>query len=100
MLSVVLVVVFVGLVAGRPDTIFDFEAEDHAQEQSGEAGESVEGSYSWTSPEGIEFYVKYIADDDGYRVVESNAVPVSHDGQRADGNQGAFGDYEEGEDDE
>ncbi|KAK4291157.1 hypothetical protein Pmani_035995 [Petrolisthes manimaculis] len=79
MLSVVLVVVLVGLVAGRPDTIFDFEGDDHAQEQSGEAGESVEGSY---------------------RVLESNAVPVSHDGQRADGNQGAFGDYEEGDGDD
>ena len=53
-------------------------------------------NFSWTSPEGEEFYVKYIADENGYRIVESNAVPVSADGVAADGNQGSFS-GEEGE---
>ena len=43
---------------------------------------------SWTSPEGLELYVKYVADDKGYRVVESNAVPVTADGVAANGFQG------------
>ncbi|XP_071534584.1 uncharacterized protein [Panulirus ornatus] len=88
----------VALVAARPDTIMAFEGEDHQQEQEGDAGEKVEGSYSWTSPEGDEFSVKYVADEDGYRVVESNAVPTNPDGVAADGNQGSFADYDgEGE---
>merc|ERR1739838_829388 len=90
--------ILLGLVAvaiARP-TIFDFEGEDASHEQDGSPGEEVQGSYSWTSPEGDEFYVKYVADGDGYRIVESNAVPVNHDGVAADGNQGAFGSYEEG----
>ncbi|XP_068215113.1 cuticular protein 47Eg-like [Palaemon carinicauda] len=86
-----------GLTLARPDTILDFEGEDHEHEQEGDAGDEVEGSYSWTSPEGEEFYVKYVADEDGYRIVESNAVPVSHDGVAADGNQGSFTSEEEEE---
>lgn len=46
--------------------------------------------HSWTSPEGDEFFVKYIADEYGYRVVESNAVPRDANGLAADGNQGSF----------
>ncbi|XP_064102158.1 cuticle protein 16.8-like [Macrobrachium nipponense] len=78
------------LVKGAP-TVFDFEGDDHFHKQEGEPGNKVEGYYSWTSPEGEEFYVKYVADEDGYRVVDSNAVPVSHAGVKADGNQGSFG---------
>ncbi|KAG7170525.1 hypothetical protein Hamer_G023992 [Homarus americanus] len=36
----------------------------------------------------------YVADEHGYRVVESNAVPISSWGAKADGNQGSFVDYE------
>ena len=42
----------------------------------------------WESPEGEEFVVKYIADERGYRVLESNAVPTNADGLRANGEQG------------
>ncbi|KAA0201320.1 hypothetical protein HAZT_HAZT006000 [Hyalella azteca] len=41
----------------------------------------------WTSPEGTEFFVRYVADEFGYRVVESNALQRSAHGQLADGNQ-------------
>ncbi|KAK7075532.1 hypothetical protein SK128_026421 [Halocaridina rubra] len=91
---------FVAVALARPDTIFDFEGDDHQHEQEGEAGKQVQGSYSWTSPEGEEFYVKYVADENGYRIVESNAVPVSHDGVAADGNQGSFSSGEGGEGEE
>ena len=40
--------------------------------------------------------MKYVADELGYRVIESNAVPETSDGVKADGNQGAFS-GEEGE---
>lgn len=49
---------------------------------------------SWTSPEGEQYFVKYIADDDGFRILESNAVPAVGD-VRADGNQGSFFSSEE-----
>ncbi|XP_042872989.1 uncharacterized protein LOC122253765 [Penaeus japonicus] len=93
-----LLLVLVGLAAlayARPD-VLDFEGDDHEHEQEGNPGSSVEGTYSWTSPEGQEFYVKYVADEDGYRVVESNALPLTHEGVAADGNQGSFDDEEEG----
>ncbi|CAL4078454.1 unnamed protein product, partial [Meganyctiphanes norvegica] len=93
--TVLLVLGMAALVAAAP--VFEFEGEDANHEQDGSPGEAVEGSYSWTSPEGIEFYVRYVADADGYRIVESNAVPINHDGVAADGNQGAFGSYEEEE---
>ena len=47
-------------------------------------------SNSWKSPEGLDFFVRYVADSNGYRVIESNAVPASSDGVLADGNQGSF----------
>merc|ERR1711970_743807 len=93
--TVLLVLGMAALVAASP--IFEFSGEDANHEQDGSPGESVEGSYSWTSPEGTEFYVRYVADENGYRIVESNAVPINHDGVAADGNQGAFGSYEEEE---
>ncbi|XP_068214468.1 uncharacterized protein [Palaemon carinicauda] len=84
------------LVSANPGSIMDFEGDEHQHQQEGQGGEAVQGSYSWTSPEGSEFYVKYIADENGYRVVESNAIPVDADGVAADGNQGSFSGEDEG----
>ncbi|XP_076028425.1 uncharacterized protein LOC143017520 [Oratosquilla oratoria] len=81
-------------VVCRPDEIIDVELEDQHHDAEGDAGDEVSGSYSWTSPEGVEYFVKYVADEDGYRVVESNAVPVSGGGVRANGEQGSFDSYE------
>ncbi|XP_042872988.1 uncharacterized protein LOC122253763 [Penaeus japonicus] len=103
-LSILILVVSLSLVLGRPQTVLDFEGDDHEHTQEGEAGRDVGGEYSWTSPEGENFKVVYVADEDGYRVVESNAVPVNADGIAADGNQGSFtseeGGEEEGEEEE
>ncbi|KAK7050066.1 hypothetical protein SK128_027581 [Halocaridina rubra] len=78
----------VALAAARPEEILDFEGEDAEHDQEGTPGESVTGEYRWESPEGIEFVVRYIADEKGYRVLESNAVPsangVAADGEQAD----------------
>ncbi|XP_063589687.1 uncharacterized protein LOC134766688 [Penaeus indicus] len=84
--------VLLGLVAmatARPDSILDlvFDTFSHGQDFD---DQKVFGSYSWRSPDGTEYFVKYVADDDGYRVLESNAVPVSVGGVFANGQQGAF----------
>ncbi|XP_063883631.1 LOW QUALITY PROTEIN: uncharacterized protein LOC135112769 [Scylla paramamosain] len=84
--SVVVVVVAAAAALGeaRPsDTVFNYEGEDHKHYQKGETGRKVEGYYSWFSPEGQEFYVQYVADELGYRVLESNALPVSSWGAHA-----------------
>ncbi|KAK8383058.1 hypothetical protein O3P69_011522 [Scylla paramamosain] len=49
-------------------------------------GESI---LRWTSPEGHHFLVRYIANLEGFHVIESNAVPVNAAGARADGRQRA-----------
>lgn len=52
----------------------------------------------WTDDDGNTHFVKYIADEDGYRVLESNVVPADGTGVRADGRQGAFVSFEEDDD--
>ncbi|KAK8382765.1 hypothetical protein O3P69_011361 [Scylla paramamosain] len=95
----VLLVVTLGLVclaAALPSDIFDFEGDNAEHEQDGEAGKSVTGEYKWESPEGIEFYVSYIADDKGYRVLESNAVPASNGLDASGRHANLEGDEDEG----
>ncbi|XP_071534560.1 uncharacterized protein [Panulirus ornatus] len=83
------------LVAARPDSIVDFDLDDLHQDMDIADDTSITGSYTWTSPEGVEFFVNYIADDDGFRVLDTNAVPVSGAGVKADGTQGSFVSSEE-----
>ncbi|XP_076028403.1 uncharacterized protein LOC143017499 [Oratosquilla oratoria] len=78
------------LVACRPDGFLDISLEDIHHEAAGAAGQTVTGSYSWISPDGTEYFVKYVADKFGYRVVESNAIPVTGTGVRANGRQVLF----------
>ncbi|XP_068214621.1 endocuticle structural glycoprotein SgAbd-9-like [Palaemon carinicauda] len=89
-------VVIAAIVDGRRNTIYEFETEDQSQKHRGQPGVAVKGSYSWVSPEGIEYRVKYVADELGYRIVSSNAVPVNQQGVAADGNQGSFEPLQEG----
>ncbi|CAL4174174.1 unnamed protein product, partial [Meganyctiphanes norvegica] len=86
------VALLLGLVALiSAETMVDFELDDMNihQDLDDDTG-AITGEYTFTSPEGTQFFVKYIADTDGFRVLESNAVPVSSDNVRADGNQGSF----------
>ncbi|XP_076028401.1 uncharacterized protein LOC143017497 [Oratosquilla oratoria] len=78
------------LVACRPDGFLDISLEDIHHEAAGAGGQTVTGSYSWISPGGTEYFVKYVADKFGYRVVESNAIPVTGTGVRANGRQVLF----------
>merc|ERR1711970_1338690 len=84
------------LAVARPDTIVD--SDEIVIEHDVDADGVITGSYSFTDPEGNTQYVKYIADEDGYRILESNAVPATIDNVRADGNQGAFTSIESEED--
>merc|ERR1712121_188589 len=88
--------VVVSLSMANPVPVLDFtvdsegpESEEihHSHKQEGLTGTAVTGEYSWESPEGITFVVRYIADTQGFRVIESNAVPTAH-GLRANGEQG------------
>ena len=65
-----------GVVACRPSEILSYDAETHAHSASGDPGNSVEGSYSYQTPEGDEVVVKYTADENGY-VAISDALPVA-----------------------
>merc|ERR1712106_951226 len=96
-----LAVVLLGLVAlavARPDNIVDVD--DISIEHDVDDDGVVTGSYSFTDPEGNVQFVKYIADENGYRILESNVVPATIDNIRADGNQGAFHSFESIESDE
>ncbi|XP_037780970.1 cuticle protein 16.8-like [Penaeus monodon] len=89
-LVLALLVASLGLAIARRNTVLEFEADDHSREVVGHPGVSVEGSYSWTSPDGMKYTVEYIADALGYRITSSNAVPMTQGGVKADGNQGSF----------
>ena len=41
----------------------------------------------WEDPLGNTHFVTYVADEDGYRVTDSDVVPATVDGVRADGSQ-------------
>ncbi|XP_063589686.1 cuticular protein 47Eg-like [Penaeus indicus] len=83
----------VAVAAARPGSVVDLDFDDFHVDQD-ITNRVVQGTYSWTSPKGDKFFVKYIADNNGYRVVESNAVPVTN-GVAADGNQGSFDSFED-----
>ncbi|CAL4061609.1 unnamed protein product, partial [Meganyctiphanes norvegica] len=94
-----LAIVLLGLVvlaAARPDSIVS--EEDISIEHDVDDDGVITGSYRFTDPEGNENFVKYIADEDGYRILESNVVPATLDNVRADGNQGSFTSFESDED--
>ncbi|XP_050702006.1 larval cuticle protein 2-like [Eriocheir sinensis] len=98
-LCVLALVALVAVVTARPDRVLDLDLDDIHHDLSIADDTSVTGTYSWTSPEGEKYFVRYVADDDGYRVIESNAVPATLGGTAANGAQGAFGSSEEDDDD-
>uniref|UniRef100_A0A0P4VW62 Uncharacterized protein n=1 Tax=Scylla olivacea TaxID=85551 RepID=A0A0P4VW62_SCYOL len=94
-LQVLALLGLVALVAARPDSVFDLDLDDIHQDMDISDGATITGTYRWRSPEGDEYFVRYIADEDGYRVLESNAVPVTADGTPANGAQGSFSSEED-----
>ncbi|XP_066956158.1 uncharacterized protein [Macrobrachium rosenbergii] len=88
--AVIVLLSMAALVLSRPDGVLDIDLGDILLSQEIAEDSSVTGSYTWTDPEGNQHFVKYVADDDGYRVLESNVVPATVDGVRANGEQGSF----------
>merc|ERR1712002_315416 len=74
--SMLIFVCLIGAALARPQEVFSYEADTHAQGASGDAGNSVEGEYSYTAPNGDEIVVTYTAGEDGY-VAKSGALPVA-----------------------
>merc|ERR1712002_296830 len=74
--SMLIFVCLIGAALARPQEVFSYEADTHAQSASGDAGNSVEGEYSYTAPNGDEIVVTYTAGEDGY-VAKSSALPVA-----------------------
>nr|XP_027230121.1 cuticle protein CP575-like [Penaeus vannamei] len=69
----------VALTAARPSDVIDIEEDHMEHEQEGVPGTAVEGEYSWVAPDGNEYVVKYVADHNGYRVVDDNVLPEFRD---------------------
>ncbi|XP_069984540.1 cuticle protein CP575-like [Penaeus vannamei] len=67
--------VLVALASARPLDIIDIEQDHMEHEQEGVPGTAVAGEYSWVAPDGNEYHVKYVADHNGYRIVDDNVVP-------------------------
>merc|ERR1712071_413682 len=72
----VAIVFFLAVAALAEESIISYDAEDHKHEQSGDAGNAVQGSYSHTDAEGNTYTVTYVADENGYRA-EGGHLPVA-----------------------
>merc|ERR1711936_809385 len=94
-MKITLALVFALVAVAAAD--HDFSPEDIGISQDIADDGAVTGQYSFTDPEGNTHFVRYVADEDGFRVLESNAIPASLDGVRADGNQGSFTSLESSE---
>ncbi|KAI9563461.1 hypothetical protein GHT06_010924 [Daphnia sinensis] len=77
MIKTVLIVCFlaVTLAAPAPEEILSYDAEDHKHSQTGDAGNAVKGSYSYTA-DGKTFTINYEADEKGYRATGDH-LPVA-----------------------
>ena len=60
-----------------PRNIFNYNTDSLTGTQSGTPGRAVSGGYSWTAPNGQQVSINYIADGQGYRIVNSqNMFPA------------------------
>lgn len=66
----------VTLAVPVPEDILSYDAADHKHSQTGEAGNSVKGSYSYTDAEGKTYTINYEADENGYRATGDH-LPVA-----------------------
>jgi hypothetical protein len=56
---------------------YAYEIDDGTAAQAVGTNNNHEGSYKWTSPEGENFEVKYVADENGYQPTGAH-IPVPH----------------------
>ncbi|CAL4221746.1 unnamed protein product [Meganyctiphanes norvegica] len=95
--ALALIFALFAVASASPTGVVDISLEDIGIDVDIEDGVHT-GEYSFTDPEGATHFVKYVADTDGFRVIESNVVPATLDNVRADGNQGSFTSIESDED--
>merc|ERR1712212_93768 len=94
-----LVLLFVfGIACAAATTINNVQDDFSHVQEIDDDGDEVTGTYRWKDGEGNEFFVSYISDEDGYRVLDSNVVPITVGGVRADGAQGASHSFEDSDD--
>jgi len=70
----VLLALFLAVAAAAPGNVIQVDLNDQNHSQSGDAGNSVTGQYSFTDGDGVTHTIKYIADDKGYRVIGRSSV--------------------------
>ncbi|KAK8383212.1 hypothetical protein O3P69_011608 [Scylla paramamosain] len=63
------VVLFLGVVAARPNEVLDFETDNVSHEQHGVPGQAVYGEYEAKDAHGNWYEVKYVADHHGFRTL-------------------------------
>ena len=63
------VVLFLGMVAARPNEVFDIDNQYAEHEQYGVPGSSVHGEYETVDAHGNSVEIKYIADHLGFRTL-------------------------------
>ncbi|XP_045114144.1 uncharacterized protein LOC123506268 [Portunus trituberculatus] len=70
-LSVILlaVVLFLGMVAARPNDILNVDIPNLSHEQEGIPGQAVHGEYEALDAFGNWYKVEYVADEKGFRIV-------------------------------
>lgn len=90
----------VAMAVAAPMTVSNVQENFSHIQEIDDDGDEITGTYKWVGPGGNEYFVTYIADDDGFRVLDSNAVPVTAGGVRADGTQGSFNSDEDDDDDD
>jgi len=70
----VLLALFLAVAAAAPGNVIQVDLNDQNHSQSGDAGNSVSGQYSFTDGDGVTHTIRYIADDKGYRVIGRDSV--------------------------
>merc|ERR1711908_132097 len=87
--SKLMMLLLVGVACVSAMTVENVQEKFSHVQEIDDDGDSITGTYKWEDPLGNTHFVTYVADEDGYRVVDSDVIPATVDGVRADGNQGA-----------
>jgi len=87
--SKLMMLLLVGVACVSAMTVENVQEKFSHVQEIDDDGDSITGTYKWEDPLGNTHFVTYVADEDGYRVTDSDVVPATVDGVRADGAQGA-----------
>merc|ERR1712220_40045 len=96
--SKLMMLLLVGVACVSAMTVENVQEKFSHVQEIDDDGTKIEGTYKWEDDLGNTHFVTYVADEDGYRVVDSDVIPATVDGVLADGNQGSFVSAESDED--